>query len=356
MTKNIATEKDPTRDSTRVKYSKSSSFYFSLKKNFFTDNQELLEKSIKHNRLYTKQPKRELCKVCESSLPKSIDLHSHGVDYVFCSNCSHLNGTFEDTQEFIEELYVSNVGSDYASNYIDKDFYKRTKDIYIPKVDFLMSSLPPEKYEILDVGCGSGHFVAAALLRELSATGIDVSESMVDFGNHQISRKFEVKPLSLKSELGFYDSIIKSSANVISAIGVIEHLREPRKFFEAFKKSKAQYLYYSVPMFSFSVLLENVFPEVFPRQLSGGHTHLFTDRSIEEMNQLIGARILAEWRFGTDVMDLFRQTLTTLRKNESSQTVLDYLDKGFGQKVDELQAILDRNHFCSEIHILAEKN
>jgi hypothetical protein len=246
-----------------LKYSKSSSFYLSTKKDFFTANQEFLEKSIKQNNLYASQPKRDLCKICETPLPSSLDFHSHDVDYVFCPKCSHLNGKFEDTQAFIEKLYISDAGSDYSNNYIDKDFHKRTTDIYIPKVDFLITSLPPKKYEILDVGCGSGYFVLAALLRNLNATGLDVSKTMVDFGNHQISHHLHTEPLSFENEQGFYNSITKSKANVISAIGVIEHLREPHKFFDALKKSNAKYLYYSVPMFSFSVILENIFTEVF---------------------------------------------------------------------------------------------
>ena len=73
---------------------------------------------------------------------------------------------------------------------------------------------------------------------------------------------------------GLFEEIKNSDADVISAIGVIEHLREPHKFFEAFKESKARYIYYSVPMFSLSVALENVSDDIFPRQLSAGHTHL----------------------------------------------------------------------------------
>jgi len=244
----------------------------------------------------------------------------------------------------------------YSYDYIDKDFYKRTIDIYLPKVDFLIASLPPKKYEILDVGCGSGYFVQAALLRSLTATGLDVNKTMVDFGNYQISYHSNTEPLIFVNEQDFYSSIIKSNANVISAIGVIEHLREPRKLFEAFSKSNAQYLYYSVPMFSFSVILENIFTGVFPRQLSGGRTHLFTENSIKEMNVLVGVKSLAEWRFGTDILDLYRQAFITLEKNKSSQKLMDYLNAGLGQNIDELQAVFDKNCFCSEIHCVAEKS
>ena len=84
------TQQEASHTAVSLKYSKSSSFYLSTKKNFFTANQEHLEKSIKQNTLYASQPKRDLCKVCESPLPNSLDFHSHGVDYVFCSKCSQL--------------------------------------------------------------------------------------------------------------------------------------------------------------------------------------------------------------------------------------------------------------------------
>jgi hypothetical protein len=32
-----------------------------------------------------------------------------------------------------------------------------------------------------------------------------------------------------------------------------------------------------------------------------------------------------------------------------------HLEQGLGSQVDALQGVLDRNHFCSEIHVLARK-
>jgi SAM-dependent methyltransferase len=338
-----------------LKYSKASAFYLNAKKDFFTANDELLKKSLNQNKLYASQPNRISCKVCQAPLPQTTDFRSHNVDYVFCEKCSHLNGRFEDTKSFIEKLYIAEDGIEYSKNYIDENFLKKTTDVYIPKVDFLVTSLPPKKYEILDVGCGNGNFVYASLLRNLSASGLDVSKTMIDFGNNQISHHFKKSPLTCASEEDFYDSIIKSNADVISAIGVIEHLREPHKFFIAFQKSKAKYLYYVVPMFSFSVVLENVSKNVFPRLLSEGHTHLFTESSIKKMNEIIGVQAIAEWRFGADAMDLYRHLLTNLQANKSSQKMIDFFNAGFREKIDDLQAIFDKNHFCSELHLIACK-
>ena len=339
-----------------LKYSKSSDFYLQTKKDFFSENDSLLLESVKQNQLYASQPKRESCKICENTLPDTTDFNSHGVDYVFCGECNHLNGKFIDTEDFYLKLYTSAGGVEYNSGgYIDSNFHQRTLDIYIPKVDFLISALPSKNYQILDVGCGGGYFVYAALLRNLTAHGIDVSKTSIEFGNKQLSHLINLAPLELKNEDDFYYEVINSDAEIISAIGVLEHLREPQRFFDAFKKSKANYLYYSVPMFSFSVILENIFKEVFPRQLSVDHTHLFTEDSIQKMNALIGVNSIAEWRFGTDVVDLFRHSLISLHKNNASQKLKDYLNSGLGDIKDELQEIFDKHHFCSEIHCVASK-
>ena len=95
---------------------------------------------------------------------------------------------------------------------------------------------------------------------------------------------------------------------------------------------------------------------VFPRQLFGDHTHLFTEQSLAKLNNLIGVETLAEWRFGADIMDLYRSILVNLELNQSSKKMIDYVNEGLGAKIDELQAVIDQNHFCSDIHVVAKKS
>ena len=94
--------------------------------------------------------------------------------------------------------------------------------------------------------------------------GIDVNKQLINFGNNQIYNllKFDNR-LSFKSESEMFKTIIHSKAEILSAMGVIEHLRYPHKLFQAFRKSKIKYLYYSVPMFSMSALLSNGFKQSF---------------------------------------------------------------------------------------------
>jgi len=339
----------------RLVYSKSSAHYLDANKEYFQSNDGLLKEALDQNQEYAAQPRRMRCKICETALAPRPDFAQHGIEYAFCPSCGHLNGMHEDTQAFIEGLYIEQEGSDYGRLLLDENFTRRADSIYRPKVDFLVSNLRGLDTQVLDVGCGSGHFVYALLESGVKASGIDVGRSVVEFGNKQIAHHLNQRPLSLCDEETFFQAVINTQANVVSAIGVIEHLREPAQFFEAFQLSRAKYLYYSVPMFSMSVIFESVFPGIFPRQLSGGHTHLFTESSIAEMNRRMDARPVAEWRFGTDVMDLYRSLSATLQEQGASPKLLSHLEQGLGKAIDPLQHVFDGNHFCSEIHLLAEK-
>ena len=62
-------------------------------------------------------------------------------------------------------------------------------------------------------------------------------------------------------------------------------------------------------MFSLTALLENVFKGVYPRHLSGDHTHLYTKKSLEYLAKKNKLKIIGEWWFGADIPDLFRSLL-----------------------------------------------
>lgn len=344
---------DPKRER---RYSKSSSFYLEVKDDFFSQNDHHLQKSLAQNALYSQQAERSCCKLCESKLRAETDLAQHGVAYTFCDGCGHLNGKHEDAEGFVEALYMADGGREYAEDYIDQDFSRRAEQIYQPKLDFLLASLPRGTgASILDVGCGAGYFVYAALSKQLCARGIDVGQEAVRFGNHQINGLLGKSPLSSVSESDFYEIAAASDCSVLSTIGVLEHLRKPHRLLDAYRRSRTRYLYFSVPMFSLSAILENAFPGIYPRQLHGPHTHLFTEDSINWFYRSQGFTVLAEWRFGTDVMDLYRSLKVRMQQNRSSPTAIERLDSGLGPSVDALQSVLDQAHFCSEIHCLVSK-
>lgn len=64
--------------------------------------------------------------------------------------------------------------------------------------------------------------------------------------------------------------------------------------------------------------------------------------------------VMGEWRFGTDVADLFRNVFVKLEQ-ENNQELARIYKEHFLPILDDLQLIIDKSNFCSEIHVVAKK-
>jgi SAM-dependent methyltransferase len=334
------------------KYSKPSSDILSQKQAFFSNNDALRAEMERINKVYAEQPRRTQCKMCEATLGDA-DFTSFGVSYVICDRCGHLNGLHEDTAAFTDFLYRDEKGGNYAKNYLD-GYDGRVNAIYIPKVDFLlevMGDAKESRLSVADIGCGGGHFVKACEIRGIAARGYDPNATLIGLGSQKLEKNaIEEVPLDR------FETVIEGTdANVVCLIGVLEHLREPLRALAAFTRSRARFLYLSVPVFSFSVFLEHGLPAIFPRQLAGGHTHLYTRESLDHLMGRYGLRSRAEWWFGTDMVDLYRSLAVTLNKTGGSDKVQGRLSSAFGKLIDDLQAVFDRHEVCSEVHLVLEK-
>ena len=142
------------------KFSKSLGDIASIKQSFTDDNDDLLANANKIRNSYVKQLLRCECKTCQSPVDReAADFVNHGVEYVICENCGHLNGIYDDSEDFCNQLYASDGGANYSRNYL-KDFSSRVENIYLPKIDFLCSCLQEEQdisikdLTISDFGCG----------------------------------------------------------------------------------------------------------------------------------------------------------------------------------------------------------
>jgi len=233
-------------------------------------------------------------------------------------------------------------------NYLN-DFDIRVKNIYIPKVDFLKKVIK-KKINLLDLGCGAGHFVKALEQKKIFATGYDTSVVLCKLGNKKL-KKNKIYPINFERIYEIVEN--HSKFNTLSLIGVLEHLTEPHKLLNSFKKSKIKYLYISVPLFSLSSFLENSFPNIFPRQLSGGHTHLYTEKSLNYLAKKYKLKIIGEYWFGTDFPDLMRSLINTGNIMNKKIYTKELYEK-FSKFIDDLQFVLDKNKVCSGVHMVFE--
>jgi len=343
------------------RFGKSSSSLLNQKKSFFHENDHHVKKQRKIAELYKKQPKRNYCINCNKKLISISDFIKDGIDYVLCDHCYHLNGVYEKTVELCDALYTENSGEEYAENYQSKDvedYNYRTASIYIPKAEFLYSSLKenninPHDLDFFDFGAGSGYFISA--LKKIgikNVSGTDVSKFQVEFGNMMIGEDV----LSIHTIEDTNLILRNISSKVVSMVDVLEHLKSPREIMNELNHNEhVKFLFVSVPTFSLSVYLEMISPEVFHRQLDGDHTHLYTEKSLSYLFKEFGFEILAEWWFGTDIIDLFRHISVKMEKIQCSKKLMDIWRKDFISIMDAMQLEIDKKQLSSQVHMLLKK-
>ena len=329
-----------------IKFSKSYSNIHNLKNDFYNNNNNNLQKILKINQNYIKQKKRLKCKTCEANISKPI-FFSHKVNYSICEKCGHLNGQNIESKKFLSSLYIKNNGKSYSKNYL-ANYLDRVRKIYTPKVNFLTKVIK-KKINVLDIGCGSGHFVKALELKKINSEGYDPNLQLVKLG----SKFIKVNKISCKEIDNCKHEIINSKHNVLSAIGVLEHLESPIELIKLFQQSNKKYLFISVPLFSLSVFIENVFKNIYPRHLGGPHTHLYSKKSLDFIAKKFRLQIIGEWWFGTDFPDLYRSLLLSL--NYKEKEFIDHFNKVFLKNINKFQSIVDQEKFCSEVHMIFKK-
>jgi hypothetical protein len=238
--------------------------------------------------------------------------------------------------------------------YTLKDFDKRVNNIYLPKAKFLIEVLK-KNINIIDLGAGAGHFAKALEILNISCVGLEPSKYLASLGNKKL-KKNTLLNLSLdEMEKDFFaHHTSDNKENVLSLIGVLEYLHDINSLMANFLKSKIKYLYISVPIFSLSTFIENAFNKVYPRQLSGAHTHLYTKESLQFFARKYNLKIIGEWWFGQDFIDLYRSILLS-SKSHDHKKYKNFLDKNLFTVIDKLQNILDKNMICSEAHIIFKK-
>ena len=279
---------------------------FKIKKNFYSSNDQNLIKKINMNKIYKKQKKRRNCQNCEVKIGSS-DFKSFGIEYIICKNCGHLNGKFQNSFKFAYDLYSGQSSKIYSLNYV-KDFHQRVKNIYRPKIKFLKKVIK-KNFNVTDIGSGGGHFLKACELEKISATGFETSDYLVKIGKKFI-KKNKIKNIIFED----INKIIENNdGDCVSLIGVLEHLVEPNLAIKSFIKSKSKFLFLSVPLFSFSSFLEHANPKIFPRQLGGDHTHLYTEKSLNYIFKRNKLKIIGEWWFGRNRNSINKSIINDLK-------------------------------------------
>jgi len=343
-----------------IRVGKPMAAWFHGKEFLFSDDEGLLAHSMRIAEVYRRQPRRGACKICASPIGK-VAFVKQGIAYSFCHNCNHLNGLHEDTDEFAKAVYTESESEIFERAYsdIDEEVYcKRVEEVYRPKAEFLLSALreqgeEPSQLKYADFGSGGGYFISGMQLEGVRyIQGYEVSRALAEHARRRVGGHVIVQ-----HEIDELAHIIEGvDADVVSLIFVLEHLQNPQAIFQAINNNRRiKYMFVSVPMFSLSVFIEMAFQNSFHRNLSDGHTHLFTHRSLSWLCSEMGMSSVAEWWFGSDMIDLYRLLGLTLQQDEHTAPVADIWFELMRPLVDDMQLQIDKRMLSSDIHVVLRK-
>ncbi len=338
------------------KYGKPLGDLIGIKSDFFEHNDKNLAMADDMADALLAQPLRTECKMCHEPFKGGLLYKSHKMGYYLCEKCGHLSSEHADTDAFADKVYIQD---NYAGNYSaqDKENYEKRLDmIYIPKAQFLVDCLKKDGIDVgdirlLDDGAGSGYFVRAMLKLGADAEGIEISPAQVRFANDMAGKDI----LTQIDAAHITQAIKDTDRSVISAIGVLEHIIMLDETLQAIADNKnIKYLYLSVPMFSFSAMFEASHQSCYNRHVGGTHTHLFSDKSLQYMADRMGFEIADTWKFGSDIMDLYRFICVCLEQN-GNPGAKEIFSQQFLPLIDKLQLVVDESEFASEVHMLLKR-
>ena len=340
----------------KTKFGKPVAAYLTQKKSIFVENKQHMKSQELYREVYLAQPQRTHCMCCGGPL-NDVSFVSRNIPYFICSQCQHLNGGHQDTDAFCDLVYKNDDGVSYGETYREENrenYNARVDSIYLPKANFLLEALSfvaenPLEMAVSDVGAGSGYFIAALNKQGIKKSmGYEISLSQVDFGNKILGRK----QLAIMDSLS---AIKKTKSEVVSMIGVLEHLQNPRDILTAIRDNHSiRFVYLSLPLFSPSTFFEIALPQIEPRQIAIPHTHLYTEKSLAWLLREFNFALIADWWFGSDMIDLMRSISLALDSNSETKAMVKMWQDFMLPIMDSLQLEFDKKKFSSEVHLVLE--
>jgi 2-polyprenyl-3-methyl-5-hydroxy-6-metoxy-1,4-benzoquinol methylase len=296
------------------------------------ENTEISKKASKKASIHVNS-----CPICKSTNITPLK----EINYFFwnrCENCGH--------------FFVSNVPSEVSDIYEEGNqaqktvyiseelFVKRKELISKPKAEFINSVIKQLNDRNnglwVEIGCGVGELLSEVSLLGWETIGFEADPNEVEF-----ARKHGINVVQIYVRDSFDKEVSDSlkKADVISIINVLEHIVDPLKWITniiSFMK-KGSYLVIEVPRETSITAFCNLAGLPYKHLVTAGHYHIFSEKSMQIIQNHCKLENIAKWCFGNGFVDLLNTILWLSNAQVDAHLLDNILDKAndIQQKIDE---------------------
>ena len=166
---------------------------------------------------YEFDKKIDKCIICNSH-----DIKIHKIDFrkINISKCNDCDFQFMNPQ------YTDDYLTEYYSSYTTAENFNYVQESLLYGHTFYFSLI--EKYvnpgKLLDIGCGNGHLLNAAMKRGWSGQGYDVDKESTEITSNRLGVSIYCGD--------FFSNQFDNNYDLITMHQVLEHLKDPNKYLE----------------------------------------------------------------------------------------------------------------------------
>jgi SAM-dependent methyltransferase len=267
-----------------------------------------------------------------------------GVPYVRCLRCGHLFVGKQPHSAALERLFSES--ADHSAIYVDRAaIATRMKQVVEPKLRwcldrFAASHSGKQPAQVIDVGAGGGHFLAAVNALGMAGEGFELSAS---------SRAFAREAFGLDlCEQNFLTSS-RHGVDLVTFWGLLEYVPDPAPLVAKAREVLAAdgMLVVEVPRAdSVSTAVQGLSPAVVARHMDPTtHIQAFSDESLMTLLLRSGFRPVAAWYFGMDVYELLVQIACRC----DDPAIVEVM----AEAIPRIQQALDLGRQCDDIIVAA---
>jgi 2-polyprenyl-3-methyl-5-hydroxy-6-metoxy-1,4-benzoquinol methylase len=211
------------------------------------------------------------CFICKKT--KLRYFISLATKYQSCSNCKTISMVNLPSDQQISDHYKK---KNKQGNYLLNTNYKDYDDIYRPIIKIIKKKVNHfRELSILDIGCFRGFFLKLCMKQGWKIRGYEFQDEAIEFANNYLGKNV-VKKKNLNNQ-----SIKSETYEVVTLIGVVEHVKDPVKLIKnACKLVKKKGIIIIQTPNSTSVV-SNLLGKFWPCIAPVEHLHLFSKDSLK---------------------------------------------------------------------------